>query len=381
MKTIRYLWPVTLTTILLSMSLLSGCQTSDHTLSTNERFQGALDEAVSKGLPGVSVRVAGKNIDFSGSAGVTDLETQEPTTVESRFYVASIGKTFIAATMVQMASDALFSLDDGITQWLPESITSRIPSSDLMSIRMLLNHTTGIFDFQNDAEDWDNAFLTSGPDHHWSQEDTLPFFLDKPLHFEPGSNYSYSNSNYILAALIIESASGEALHTAIRNRVIEPLGLTHTLHGNEAEGVPGMVHGYFDNEGEKFDSYLWYNHFGLADGGIQTTAEDLAKFIVGLLTSNAVLDDAMRAEMLQPSLLGTPPSQYGLGISIRAIASNEEVIYSHNGKDPGYQAEMLYFENRETVITLCANGSFDNYDEIVQELMLEIYTLLEELQE
>lgn len=381
MKTNRHFWPATMSAALLSISLLSGCQTNSSKEATNERFQDALEEAVSKGLPGVSVRVVGRNIDFSGSAGVTDLDSQEPTTVDNRFYVASIGKTFVAATAVQMASDGLFSLDDGITQWLPETVTGHIPSSDLMTIRMLLNHTTGIFDFQNDSEDWDNAFLLSGPDLEWSQEDALPFFLDKPLHFEPGTNYSYSNSNYILAALIIESASGEALHTAIRNRIIEPLGLTNTLHGHEAEGIPGMVHGYFNDAGEQYDSYLWYNHFGLADGGIQTTAEDLAKFILGLLTSNDVLDDAMRAEMLQPSLLGTPPSQYGLGISIKPIANTDEVIYTHSGKDPGYQAEMLYFQEKETVITLCASGSFENYDVAAQELMLEIFTLLEELQD
>ncbi|MES9863560.1 MAG: serine hydrolase domain-containing protein [Candidatus Thiodiazotropha sp. LLP2] len=381
MKKIRHFWPVALTAALLSMTLLSGCQSNSSKATTNERFQDVLDEAVSKGLPGVSVRVVGKNIDFSGSAGVTDLDTQEPTSVESRFYVASIGKTFVAATLVQMASDGLLSLDDGITQWLPDSVTSRLPSSEMMTVRMLLNHTTGIFDFQNDSEDWDNAFIASGPERQWSQEDALPFFLDKPLHFEPGTNYSYSNSNYILAALIAEEASGEPLHTAIRNRIIEPLGLTNTLQGGEAEGIPGMVHGYFDNEGEQFDSYPWYSHFGLADGGIQTTADDLAKFIVGILTSDAVLDDAMRAEMLQPSLLGTPPSLYGLGISIKPVANGEEVIYTHSGKDPGYQAEMLYFENKETVITLCANGSFDNYDVVAQELLTEIFYLLDELQD
>jgi hypothetical protein len=99
------------------------------------------------------------------------------------------------------------------------------------------------------------------------------------------------------------------------------------------------------------------------------------------LTSDLVLNDIMRAEMLQPSLLGTPPSQYGLGISIRPVTGTNEVIYSHSGKDPGYQAEMLYFKEKETVITLCANGSFDDYDTITQELLLEILTLLEELQE
>ncbi|MEW8380404.1 MAG: serine hydrolase domain-containing protein, partial [Candidatus Thiodiazotropha taylori] len=338
-------------------------------------------EAVSKGLPAVSVRVAGRNIDFSGSAGMSDLATMEEATVEHRFYVASVGKTFVAATLVQMASEGLVGLDDRITDWLPAVITDRIPSGDQMTLRMLLNHTTGLFDFQNDSDAWDNDFFASGPTRHWQQADALPYFLDQPLHFEPGSNYSYSNSNYILAALIIERASGASLQSEIRNRIIEPLGLENTLQGHEAEGIPGLVHGYVDDEGQTFDVYPWYSHFGLADGGIQTTADDLADFILGILRTDLVLDDAMRAEMLQPSLLGAPASNYGLGIKITPIAGSDEVIYSHSGKDPGYQAEMLYFQEKDTVIILCANGSFDPYDTAAQELLLKIYQLLEDLQD
>jgi D-alanyl-D-alanine carboxypeptidase len=383
MKRSNKFWPVILSSALLSMTLLSGCNSNSNDDATaNQQFQDALDEAVSKGLPAVSVRVAGRNIDFTGSAGVTDLSNEAEVSDENRFYVASIGKTFVAATMVQMASDGLLSLDDKITRWLSEEITSRIPSSEQMTIRMLLNHTTGLFDFQNDSEAWDNDFFSiSGPARHWQQADALPFFLDKPLHFQPGTNYSYSNSNYILAALIIESASGATLQSEIRNRIIEPLGLQHTLQGHEATGISGLVHGYVQDEGESFDTYPWYSHFGLADGGIQTTAKDLATFILSILKTDRVLDDTMRTEMLQASQLGTPASNYGLGIKITPITGTDEVIYSHSGKDPGYRAEMIYFQEKDTVITLCASGSFEPYDAITEELLLKIYQLLEALQD
>jgi D-alanyl-D-alanine carboxypeptidase len=106
----------------------------------------------------VSVRIAGRNIDFSGSAGIADLSTMEDASIEHRFYVASVGKTFVAVTLVQMAADGQINLDDPITRWLSDEMTNRILSSDPMTIRMLLNHTTGLFDFQNDSEDWDNEF-------------------------------------------------------------------------------------------------------------------------------------------------------------------------------------------------------------------------------
>ena len=209
-----------------------------------------------RGLPAISVTIQGRNIDFSGVSGVSDLSSGEQVRQDNRFYVASTGKTILAATLVQMAGDGLLGLDDPIHRWLPLAITDRIPSSEQMSVRMLLNHTTGIYDFQNDGEEWDNDFfLVSGPDRQWTQADALPYFLDKPLHFEPGNDYSYSNSNYILAALVIEAVSGQPVQHAIRQRIIDPLGLTHTLHGDEAIGQAGLVHGYFSEEGERYDSH------------------------------------------------------------------------------------------------------------------------------
>ncbi|MCM8854188.1 MAG: beta-lactamase family protein [Candidatus Thiodiazotropha sp.] len=365
----------------LAISLLTGCNATNTTKATpNEQFQAALDDAVERGLPAVSVRILGRNIDYSGVAGSSDLESGEPVTLNNRFYVASIGKTFLAATLVQMAADGLLDLDDPIKVWLPDSITSRIPSSNQMSVRMLLNHTTGLYDFQNDGDEWDNVFLNSGPERQWKQADVLPFFLDKPLHFKPGTDYSYSNTNYVLAAMIVEVVTGDNVQAAIRNRVIEPLGLTHTLHGDEAIGIPGLVHGYYNDDGEKFDVYPWYNHYGLADAGIQTNAEDLANFLLGLLKSDLVVTDQMREEMLQASKLGNPSSTYGLGININPIPQNSDVIYTHSGKDPGYQANMLYVEGKDTVIVLCASGSFGDYDVLYQELLMAIFTLLEDLQ-
>ncbi|MCU7842528.1 MAG: beta-lactamase family protein [Candidatus Thiodiazotropha sp. (ex Monitilora ramsayi)] len=366
----------------LALSLLTGCNSSNISDATpDEQFQAVLNEAVEKGLPAVSVTIKGRNIDFTGVAGMTDLATGEAVRLNDRFYVASTGKTFLAATLVQMAGEGLLNLDDPISLWLPDTITGRIPSSSQMTARMLLNHTTGIYDFQNDGEDWDNEFfLVSGPDRHWTQSDVLPFFLDKPLHFEPGTDYSYSNSNYILAALIIEAVSGEPLQHAIRQRVIAPLNLAYTLHGDEAIGTPGLVHGYFNETGERFDTHPWYSHFGLADGGIQTNSQDLARFLLGLMKSDLVLNDQMRQEMFQPSQLGTPPSTYGLGINIRPVEQTGDLIYSHSGKDPGYRTEMLYLDGKDTVITLCASGSFGEYDGMVQALLMDIFTLLADLQ-
>jgi CubicO group peptidase (beta-lactamase class C family) len=173
---------------------------------------------------------------------------------------------------------------------------------------------------------------------------------------------------------------GLPVQHAFRQRIIDPFGLEHTLQGDETTGQTGLVHGYFRDQGVRYDSHPWYSHYGLGDGGIQSNSEDLARFIRGLLNTDLVLDDTMCAEMLKPSLLGTPPSSYGLGINIREIEHSGETLYSHSGKDPGFQTKMLYVESKDTVIALCAKASFGEYDEIMEQVLLEIFTLLENLQ-
>lgn len=201
----------------ISLSVLTGCNTSNDPVYTDplipttaERFQSFLDTATTDGLPGVALTVQSKEVNYSGVSGVTDLQSGEPLSLDNRFYIASIGKTFHAVAMVQLASEGLMNLNDGINRWLPDVITSHIPSSENRTVLMLLNHTTGIQDFQNDMEEWYDDFLKN-PDREWNNADILPYIMDRSLHFEPGTDYRYSNTNYVLAALIAEVASGELI--------------------------------------------------------------------------------------------------------------------------------------------------------------------------
>ncbi len=342
-----------------------------------ERLQAVLDQAVTNGLPGAALAVRGDNVNFTGVAGVEEIATEVPLNVNHRFYLASVGKTYTAVATVRLAADGLLNLDDPITTWLPATITDRIPSSKAINIRSLLNHTSGIFDFQNDAEEWLETFIVDTT-RHWTNADVLPFFLDKPLHFEPTTDYRYSNSNYVLVALIAEAASGLSIQDIIRYYILEPLGLQDTAHGNEANGLPSLAHGYVEFNGELIDVYPWYTHYAVADGGIQSSAADVAEFVRGVLTSDTVLNDAMRAELLTPSGVGIPPSVYGLGIQIIAGDVPENFIYAHDGKDPGSRAEFLHVTSADKSVTiaLCASASLGDYDFWYQQFVQAVIEVL-----
>lgn len=347
--------------------------------TVSARLQAALQQAVADGLPGAALAVKGDNIDFAGVAGVEEIVTAVPLTVNHRFYLASIGKTYTAVALVKMAADGLLDLDDPITNWLPATITDRIPSSDGITIRNLLNHTSGIFDYQDDADEWlFDAFLPD-PARHWTNSDVLPYFLDKPSHFAPGTNFRYSDSNYVLVGMIAEAASGLPIQDIIHNYIIAPLGLQDTVHGYEAQGLPSFVHGYVELDGNLLDVYPWYSHYGVTDGGVQASVNDLAVFVREILTGDMIIDNAMRAELLAPSNIGTPPSIAGLGIDIAPGVTAGSVVYFNQGQDAGSRAEFFHYASAESNLTIvltasASRGSYDILYEQFYDAVIEVLT-------
>ena len=338
----------------------------------NARLQSLLDAAVEHGLPGVSLRVKGPGIDFQGAAGVADLITGEPLTTNHVMYTASLGKTFTAVVALQLCDEGRLVLEAPITRWLPGDVTKRIPSSGQITLRHLLSHTSGLIDYLNDDKHWRSDFVRD-PHRQWTHSDVVPYLYHKPLLFEPGTDYDYSNSNYILVGLIIEQLSGQPVHTLIRKRVLEPLGLQHTFNGNETVSSENRAHGYINRRGRIIDTYPWYSHSGLADSGIHSTPGELALFIKALFNTEVILSKTMRMEMTKVSKSGRPPSDYGMGIYVqRNPWGAGHRWYTHDGIDPGYQADMMYLPDLDLAIVISANASQGRADFIYEKLITAV---------
>lgn len=374
-----------LAALLAVATLFAGCSSSNPSTVTpveptvGERLQTVLEQAVSDGLPGVALAIRGDNFSFDGVAGVEEIATAVPLTVNHRFYLASVGKTYTAAAIVRLAADGILSLDDPITRWLPAAITDHIQAGDTTSVRNLLNHTSGIFDYQDDAVEWLFGAFLPDPVRHWTNVDVLPYFLDRPSHFLPGTNASYSDSNYVLAGLIAEAASGLPIQDIIRNYLVAPIGLQDTVHGYEGQGLPSFVHGYVEMDGNLLDVFPWYSHYGVTDGGVQASASDLAVFVREILTGDIIMDDAMRAELLTASGVGTPPSIAGLGIDIVPGATAGSATYIGQGQDAGSRAEFFHYTSTESSLTiaLTASASLGAYDSLYEQFydaVLEVLT-------
>ena len=334
----------------------------------NLRLQALLDAAVRAGLPGVSLQVTGPGIDFEGTAGVANQATGEPFTAHHVMYVASLGKTFTAVVALQLCAERQLELDVPITTWLPAAVTVHIPSSEQITLRHLLTHTSGLPDYLNDDTAWLTDF-TRDPGRLWTHRDLIPYIQDRPLLFRPGRGFHYSNSNYILVGWILERVTGQPLHKLVRRRILVPLGLKHTFNGKESAGIAARVHGYIRRGSRIIDTTPWYDHYGLADAGIHSTAGELARFFRALLATDRLLSWNMHREMTHVDESVRSHSRYGISIFVQRDTGGGKQWYSNNGVDPGYHADMLYFPDQDLTVVLLANASQGQSDLLYEQLL------------
>jgi D-alanyl-D-alanine carboxypeptidase len=323
-------------------------------------LQAALDD----GLPGIMLRIErGADVVYSGAAGVADIEDQTPLQVTDRLRIYSITKTFTAIVILQLVDENILTLDDTVGQWLDAPAVARIPNIDRISLRQLLTHTSGIYDYadDNDSPFWEDAFL--GPNADWTKVWTIEELLayaDGASHapyFEPGQGVHYSNTDYILLGLIVEEATGRPFADELRTRVLEPLALEDTFLAEGGEMPEGTVRGYQLLEGQLIDvsasnlSWVW------TAGGMVSTTADLARF-AGAVFGGELLSPASFAEMFtfvaEP---GRPGFGYGMGLY--QIGSPNGVLVGHDGQSAGFSSSMMRLAEADITVLVLTNMAPD----------------------
>jgi D-alanyl-D-alanine carboxypeptidase len=256
-----------------------------------ESIGDQLAAVAATGVPGTVAVAVGPNGRVEAAAGLADLRTGEALTVDHRFRIGSVTKVFVAALVLQLVAEGLLDLDGDAA-----------PFAEGISIRQLLNHTSGLPDFVDDPVSFFEPYRRD-PGRRWElgPRDELRLVLEKPRLFSPGEGWSYHGSNYIVLGLLVEEATGMTLREALRQRVFAPLGLERTdlvarpLREDCARGEIDLP-------------------FGRAGGGIVSTAREVAKMLRALLGGH-FLPDRLRAEMLQAvDSDWEETDRYGLGI-------------------------------------------------------------------
>ncbi len=299
----------------------------------------------------VGVSIAGTAPVIRGY-GLADLEHPVPITGDTVFETGSLAKQFTAAAILLLVQDGKLALDDDIRRYLPEMPDYGAP----ITIRHLLTHSSGL------REQWSLLALTgNGPG---AQVHSLSMILDlasrqKGLNFTPGAEFLYTNTNYALAAIIIERASGTSLQRFTEKRLFQPLGMNHSRWREDFRTVvPGRAMAYASGSGGFIANMPFTNVYG--NGGLLTTIADLLRW-------NAFLDqpsdlpggEALVATLQTPGKLrnGTPV-QYGLGLEMTHAHGLR--LIGHSGSTAGYKAWTgRYPEKRISVVLLCNNGDVE----------------------
>jgi D-alanyl-D-alanine carboxypeptidase len=323
-----------------------------------------LDSVVAAGVPGAAALSVGPEGRTAGAAGFADLGTREALTVEHRFRIGSVTKIFVAALVLQLVEEGLLGLDDEARPFV-EGVT----------IRQLLNHTSGLDDFDVDASFW--APYRRDPAHRWElgAHEELQLVLQKPRLFPPGDGWAYHGSNYIVLRLVVEEATGLGLRDALQQRVFGPLG----LHGTDLVEGPlrdRCARGYLPPDNpilpgvgqEAVDVTEIDVPFHRAGGGVVSTPDEVTRMLRALLAGE-LLPARLRAELLDAVESGWKETdRYGLGIGeITSVMGRQPspcgAAWGHLGFSLGYVTIALSSEDGQRQAVICANGHPGEDDE------------------
>jgi D-alanyl-D-alanine carboxypeptidase len=274
-----------------------------------------------------------------------------------RFRAGSVLKTFIATVAMQHVEAGTLSLDQTLPALLPETVTSRIPGADQITLRMLLSHTSGIAEWVTDET---VAVIIANPAHVWTDDEIIDIVAALPPTFAPGTSWSYSNTNFNLAGMVIERAAGKSWRAQVRERVFQRLALANTSLPEPGDVTVGAdyAHGYQAVGDGVVDLSAIDASMAGASGGhsLVTTAEDLGKFIEALLGGRLFAKAATLAAMMPslevPHVSGLP---YRYGFALEEFVMSGTPVVGHSGSTGGYSMMMFRIPARDTTLVTAVN--------------------------
>jgi len=335
----------------IALLLLGGCDDPSvraPNTDVQQRLQEVLDTSVEKPdvmLPGAIAHYHSPAYrPWSGAAGLGQVPPAVAMRPHDRFRAGSVLKTLLATVTLQHVEEGALALDQKLPTLLPASVTARIANAEQISLRMLLNHTSGIPEWNSPAFD---AQVIADPGRIWTADEFIDIASRLPPSFAPGTSWSYSNTDYNLLGLVLDRLDGKTWRTQVRERVLDRLAMAHTSLPEPGDPtVPGdYAHGYQDVEGTVMDlSKVDPSMAGAAGGhALVTTVQDLGRFLDALLAGQLFARPTTLATMLTmvdaPDVSGLP-HRYGLGLEEYRLPSGVTVV-GHSGSTAGYAVMMF----------------------------------------
>ena len=316
------------------------------------------------GVPSASVAIVQNGrIRLVKAFGNAKLAPAAPARPDMRYPIGSISKQFTATAILILADERKLSLDDRVARYLPD-----LAHAEEVSIRQLLSHTSGYQDFW--PQDYVPPFMLTDV----TAAQILERWAKKPLDFPPGTQWQYSNTNFVIAGLIVEKLSGLPLMRFLQEKEFAPLDMGRVMSIDrerlgDSDATGYLRYGLGPHRPAPKEGKGWL----FAMGELAMTAEDLAKWDIGLM-EHRLLSPASYAEMEREVLLANGlGTRYGLGIDVSAIAGHRAL--SHGGEVSGFtSANVVFPDDRAAICVLTNQDAVGASSKIAEEIAPKLFS-------
>lgn len=333
--------------------------------STLQNYADRLHDA---GITGVLLHARSNGDSLQVRSGVASLKDSEPVPWGAHFKTGSTTKTFVSTVMLQLEAEGKLSLDDTLQRWLPDVLGAQYDEASI-TLHNLLGHTSGIFDYTSDNSFLETILTREGFEANrfksYTVADLINLAKAHPPVFAPGTSWEYSNTNYVLAGMVIKAVTGNDWTKEVKKRILVPLGLTETASADAQAGLPSpFAHAYHiystePNARSYTDTTLHNMSWANAAGDLVTTTKDENRFFRALMKGQ-LLPPTQLAKMKTVVMLDEGLG-YGLGIVWASLPCDSRGFWSHGGGVVGYSTGNGVTDDghRSAVISLSTTSFSD----------------------
>jgi D-alanyl-D-alanine carboxypeptidase len=315
-----------------------------------QRLDAAVNEAMTAaGVPGAIVGIWGSDGDYVRAFGVADKATRAPMKADFYTRIGSLTKTFTVTAILQLADQGKLGLDDSIAEFI-----DGVPLGNRITLRQLARMQSGLFNYTASPEFQKAMF--ADPRRPFTPHELLDFAFAQPNTFPPGEQFEYCNTNTVLLGMVVEKVSGQPLASYIQDKIVAPLGMSHTSFPMTNAFPDPHAQGYTTQtaDGKEAVATDWDPTWAWAAGAMISTLDDMRIWAPALATGK-LLTPQMQEQRLQT--VGSPgmPPQDGYGLGIFNLGG----WIGHNGSLPGYQTVVVYLPQKQTSLVILTNTDIE----------------------
>jgi D-alanyl-D-alanine carboxypeptidase len=306
--------------------------------------KAARDVLARTGVPSASIAIVRNNqISYLQAYGDARVQPRTAATPDMRYAIGSISKQFTATAILMLAEQGKLSLDDPVGRFLPD-----LTRANEVTIRQLLSHTSGYQDYW--PQDYAPPFML----HDVTARDILERWARKPLDFDPGTKWQYSNTNFVIAGLVTEKASGVPLLQFLSDRIFTPLGMKSVMNIDQNRLTETDATGYFRYAlGPLRPAPKEGKGWLFAAGELAMPPQDLARWNIGMIEQRLLKPESYREMQTEVRLKNGEGTEYGLGVDLGNINGHRTV--AHSGEVSGFTAQNIVFPDDKAAITVLTN--------------------------